>query len=107
LRKIHEEKSDSESKLTMSEFAEAIIYCLAPPPNRSLARPDNVKLVASWQSGLQTPSGLRQWKLRLQLMSPDMPLTRPKLGGLLHCWNSVRGVEKSRNRFTKINEIDT
>ena len=64
LRRIHEKKSDSESKLTMSEFAEAIIYCVAPPPNRSLAPPDNVKLVASWQGGLQTPSGLRQSKLR-------------------------------------------
>ena len=91
----------------MTEFAEAIIYCLAPPPNWSFARPDNVKLVASWQSGLQTPSGCRQSKLRLQLMSPAMPLTRPKLGGLLHCWNCVRGVEESRNRFTKINEIVT
>jgi len=60
----------------MSEFAEAILYCLAPPPNRSPAPLDNVKLIASWQSGLETPSALRQWKLRLQLVPSVMGAAR-------------------------------
>jgi len=56
----------------MSRFTETTIYCVAPPPNRSPAPPDNVKLVASWQTGLETPSALRQWKLRLQLVPSVM-----------------------------------
>ena len=61
---------------TMSRFAETTIYCVAPPPNRSPAPPDKVKLVASWQTGLETPSGLRQWKLRLQLVPSVMGAAR-------------------------------
>jgi hypothetical protein len=53
-------------------FTEATIYCVAPPPNQSPAPPDNVKLFASWHSGLETPSALRQWKLRLQLVPSVM-----------------------------------
>jgi len=66
---------DGSLLTSAGRFTEATIYCVAPPPNQSPAPPDNVKLLASWQSGLETPSGLRQWKLRLQLMSPEMPLT--------------------------------
>jgi len=43
---------------------------------REPAPPDNVKLVASWQTGLETPSGLRQWKLRLQLAPSVMGAAR-------------------------------
>jgi hypothetical protein len=43
---------------------------------REPAPPDNVKLVASWQSGLETPSALRQWKLRLQLVPSVMGAAR-------------------------------
>jgi hypothetical protein len=66
------------SLLTSARFNEATIYCVAPPPNWSPAPPDNVKLVASWQTGLQTPSGLRQWKLRLQLV-PSVMAPRARL----------------------------
>ncbi len=60
----------------MSRFTETTIYCVALPPNRSPSPPDNVKLVASWQTGLETPSALRQWKLRLQLVPSVMGAAR-------------------------------
>jgi hypothetical protein len=87
-------------------FTEATIYCVAPPPNRSPARPDNVKVAASWQSGLETPSAVRQWKLRLHLVSPDAPLAHPKLEGLLPLEFLTRH-RKIEDRFTKINGIVT
>jgi hypothetical protein len=43
---------------------------------REPAPPDNVKLVASWQTGLETPSALRQWKLLLQLVPSVMGAAR-------------------------------
>ena len=43
---------------------------------REPASPDNVKLVASWQTGLETPSALRQWKLRLQRVPSVMGAAR-------------------------------
>ena len=60
----------------MSRFTETTIYCVAPPPDRSPAPPDNVTLVASWQTGLETPSALRQWKLRLRLVPSVMGAAR-------------------------------
>src|ERR1700746_130423 len=87
-------------------FTEATIYCVAPPPNRTPACPDNVKVAASWQTGLETPSGLRQAKLRLQLVSPDAPLACPKVGGLLPLEFRTRR-RKIKDRFTKINGIVT
>jgi hypothetical protein len=83
-------------------FTEATIYCVAPPP----ARPDNVKVAARWQSGLETPSAVRQWKLRLHLVSPDAPLAHPKLEGLLPLEFLTRH-RKIEDRFTKINGIVT
>jgi hypothetical protein len=85
-------------------FTEATIYCVAPPPNRSPARPDNVKVAASWQSGLETPSGLRQAKLRLQLVSPDAPLARPKRGGLLPL-EFLTWRRKIKDRLRKLTEL--
>jgi len=43
---------------------------------REPAPPDNVKLVASWQRGVETLSGLRQWKLRLQFIPSAMGAAR-------------------------------
>ena len=48
---------------------EAIVYHPAPLPNRSRARPDTTNIFARWQSGLETSSGCRQWKLRLRLFA--------------------------------------
>jgi hypothetical protein len=53
----------------MSRPIEAIIYHPAPPPNRARARPDATKIFGGWQSGLETPSGSKQWKLRLRLFA--------------------------------------
>jgi hypothetical protein len=98
------EMKNGSSLTSAGRFTEATIYCVAPPPNRSPARPDNVKVVASWQSGLETLSGLRQWKLRLRLASPDVRLARPKLGRLLPL-ESVRGLEKSRIDSRKLTKL--
>jgi hypothetical protein len=60
-------------RLTMSPPTEANVYCTAPVPSWSTAPPlDKVQLVATWQSGLETLSGLRQRKLRLRLASSTM-----------------------------------
>ena len=67
---------DGSLLTSAGRFPETTIYCVAPPPNRSPAPPDNVKLVASWQTGLETPSALRQWKLRLQLVPSVMGAAR-------------------------------
>ena len=53
----------------MSRPVEAIMYDPAPLPTRSYACPDTTKTFARWQSGLETPSGCKQWKLRLRLVS--------------------------------------
>ena len=37
------------------------------PLNPPAARPNCGNLLAQWQQGLQTLSGFRQWKLRLEL----------------------------------------
>ena len=58
-----------EKTATMSRPIEAITYHLTPPPNRSRARPDSRKIFARWQSGLETPSGCKQWKLSLRLFT--------------------------------------
>jgi len=47
---------DGSLLTSASRFNEATIYCVAPPPNWPPAPPYIVKLVASWQSGLETPS---------------------------------------------------
>jgi len=52
---------------TMSRFIKTTIPCMLPPSSRERAHPGNVKLVASWQSALDAPFGVKQWKLRLQL----------------------------------------
>ena len=57
----------SACELTMSRFIKATIPCIVPPSSREHAHPGNVKLVASWQSALDAPFGVKQWKLRLQL----------------------------------------
>ena len=61
---------------TLDETLEELGTHLRLAPNRSSAPPDNVKLVASWQTGLETPSALRQWKLRLQLVPSVMGAAR-------------------------------
>jgi len=65
---VKAEMKDGSLLTSAGRFTETTIYCVAPPPNRSPAPPDNVKLVASWPTGLETPSALRQRKLRLQLV---------------------------------------
>jgi len=57
----------SACELTMTRFIKTTIPCMVPPSSRERAHPGNVKLVASWQSALDAPFGVKQWKLRLQL----------------------------------------
>lgn len=61
----------------MSRSIEAIIYHPEPPPNRSRARPDATKIFARWQSGLETPSGCNERKLRLRLVDGCEPSPEP------------------------------
>jgi len=67
---------DGSLLTSASRFNEATIYCVASPPNWSPAPPYIVKLLASWQSGLETPFAFRQWKLRLQLVPSVMGAAR-------------------------------
>jgi hypothetical protein len=97
---------DAFSLIPAGRLPEGAIYCVAPPLNRSVASPDNLKVIASWQSALEAPSGLRQWKLRLQLACPDVPSACPKVGGLLSL--EFRAQRRQvKDRFTKINVIVT
>jgi hypothetical protein len=47
----------SVTKLTMKRSTNATIYCVAPPPKRSSARPSDVTLIAGWQGGLKHHPG--------------------------------------------------
>lgn len=52
------------------------------------------KVFAGWQSGLETVSGCRQWKLRLELpLSPSRALPRRKLSEQV-CKQSDRSHQK-------------
>ena len=57
---------------------------MVPPSSPGRAHPGNVKLIASWQSALQTPSGPRQWKLRLERVpsSTDKQFTGPVVSSI-------------------------
>jgi hypothetical protein len=60
----------------MSTSIEAIIF--HPAPNRSGDRPDATKIFGGWQSGLETPSGCKQWKLRLRLFAGRKAAPEPQ-----------------------------
>jgi len=60
----------------MSIFIETTTPCIAGPSSRERVQPGDLKLVASWQSALQAPSGVKQWKLRLQLVPSVMGAAR-------------------------------
>jgi hypothetical protein len=62
-----EREKFSACEITMSRFIKTTIPRMVPPSSRERAHPGDVKLVASWQSALEAPSGVKQWKLRLQL----------------------------------------
>jgi hypothetical protein len=57
----------------MSRPIEVIVYHPMPLSDLSCARPESKKIFAQWQSGLETPSGCKQWKLCLRLFADHNP----------------------------------
>ena len=57
----------------MSRPIEAIVYNSELSPDRLRGHFDTTKIFGGWQSGLETLSGCKQWKLRLRLVADSNP----------------------------------
>ena len=62
----------------MSRTIEAVTAQRVAPPTAQLTPMPGHKLVAEWQTGLETISGCSQWKLRLAPVHFALPTQSPE-----------------------------
>jgi len=71
---------------------------LTAPPKREPVDSAMTGTRAQWESGLETLSGIRQWKLRLQLAGRTAPLAEPTLTPKTRIFSEMSGLEVGKNQ---------